>query len=215
MFHESTTFHRKERSDKNLTLKYITFTWNQVCHRLYVSKKRILDPEVDSLVNPHEVSINPIYISSHLFQSSKIPCSKNLFYIFAGIFIKLQEFHVRKINPMYLLTPFSKFKNSMFEKSIPYICSHLFQSSKIPCSENKSYIFACVFLKVQKFHVGKIDPTYLLASFSKFKNFILGKWRLTAWPTLVRFHIEFRFQILYKTGKNSYQMSNKKFIARG
>ena len=28
---------------------------SQVCQRLYVSKKRILDPEVDSLVNPHEV----------------------------------------------------------------------------------------------------------------------------------------------------------------
>jgi len=27
----------------------------EVCQRLYVSKKRILDPEVDSLVNPHEV----------------------------------------------------------------------------------------------------------------------------------------------------------------
>merc|ERR1719458_455438 len=27
----------------------------EVCHRLYVSKKRILDPEVESLVNPHEV----------------------------------------------------------------------------------------------------------------------------------------------------------------
>ena len=116
-------------------------------------------------------------------------------YIFPHIFFKVQKFHVRKIYSIYLLASLLKFKNFMSEKSILYICSHLFQSSRILCSKNQSHIFAHIFFKVQKFYIWQINPhicwhlfqssripwsknqsnLYLLTSFWTFKNSMLEK----------------------------------------